>query len=298
MEPQATHPSPASKWIKCISLQGNVRGVAIQATDLVQSMARLHQVKGEAAKGLAEAVMGALLISSYCKGGERVNLNIQGSGLIKQALVDAYPNGTVRGYVIERSAGGEIIGESGPWGEGLLSVLRTKEGHREQPYIGTVPLLTGHLAKDLTFYWAQSEQIPSAVGLAVCMEKGEITAAGGFLVQVLPGATTEEVKAIEGQIQEMQSLAAEIADHQDPTHLLSTIFQSAPFILVEEKNLEFHCGCSRERVERALALVGVEELTSILEENGSASVRCDFCTKDYVVDSTGLKEMIQKLTPA
>jgi molecular chaperone Hsp33 len=280
-----------SKWIKCISTQGNVRGVSIQATELVQQLAELHQLTGEPAHGFAEAVMGALLISSYCKGGERINLNIQGSGRIKQALVDAYPDGSVRGYVTERD--GEIdFGDRGPWGQGMLSVLRAKEGSREQPYIGTVPLVTGHLPKDLTFYWVQSEQIPSAVGLAVTMERGRITAAGGFLVQILPGASPDEIKAIDRHVHEIHSLAQAVAEHQDPTYLLSQIFQSTAFVLLEDRPLVFRCTCSWERVTRALALVGVEELSAMLAEDQSAEVRCDFCTKTYKVDAKGLRELI------
>src|SRR5690242_16961592 len=139
------------RWIKCIATHGNIRGVAIRAGGLVRTMAETHGMKGEGSRGLGEAVMGALLLGSYMKPGERVNLNIQGDGLYQQALVDAHPDGTVRGYVVERpghpSAKKRL--ERGPWGDGLLSVLRTKGDEGKQPYIGTIPLLTGHLAKDL-----------------------------------------------------------------------------------------------------------------------------------------------------
>lgn len=280
-----------SQWIKCISMEGNVRGVALQATELMQELAAMHGVRGEAANSLAEAAMGALLIASFCKGNERVNLNIQGGGRVKQALVDAHPNGTVRGYVIERE--GEIIHlpDAGPWGQGLLSVLRTKEGQRE-PYIGTVPLVTGHLAKDLTFYWAQSEQIPSAVGLAVQMRQGAIAAAAGFLVQALPGASPLEIQTIEKHIHEIDSLAGDLTRDADPRLLLSRIFQSTAFQIIEEMPLTFSCNCSWERVTRALALVGVAELQAMLKEDNAAEVRCDFCTKVYRVDSDGLKALI------
>lgn len=280
------------RWIKCISTQGNIRGVAIQATGLVQEMATMHELKGLAAQGLGEAVIGALLIASYVKASERVNLNIQGSGFIKQALVDAHPDGTVRGYVVERSS---ITDDeaTGPWGSGLLSVLRTKHAEREQPYIGTVPLVTGHLAKDLTYYWAQSEQIPSSVGIAVNVENGKVTAAGGFLIQALPGASSEEVRAIEQHIIDLQSLAAQLAADADPMHLLSKIFQSTAFILLEEKPLSFQCGCSWARVERALTLVGAVELQAMLDEDGKATVRCDFCTKEYKMNAEKLEQMIE-----
>ncbi len=285
------------RWIKCISTQGNIRGVSINATNLINTLAEAHQLKGVHVQALGESVMGALLIASYCKPGERINLNIQGSGHTQQAFVDADPMGTVRGYVIGREA---AFGESedgekeGPWGTGLLSVLRTKGQEGEKPYIGTVPLLTGHLAKDLSFYWVQSEQVPSAVGLAVNLEGDRVLSAGGFLVQALPGANPQELKLIEQHINELQSLAARVAENEDPMHLLSQIFQSTAFMVIEDKPLHFECNCSWERVIRALALVGNEELRNILEQDKTASVRCDFCAKEYSVDARTLKDLIDK----
>lgn len=289
-----------SRWIKCISTVGNIRGVAIQATDLVRNTAQLHGTTGEGARALGESLIGALLISSYCKQGERVNLNIQGSGGIRQALVDAYPDGGVRGYVIERPLEQQPERDpatQGPWGAGLLSVLRTKTDEHKQPYIGTVPLVTGHLAKDLTFYWAQSEQIPSAVGLMVNLDdQGGVTAAAGFLIQALPGASQNEVRTIEGHIHDMASMAEELAAEENPLKILSKIFQDTAFISIEEKPLEFRCECSWERVERALTLVGAAELRAMLAQDHHAIVRCDFCTKEYQVDAAGLQRLIDATT--
>jgi molecular chaperone Hsp33 len=287
-----TSPLTTDRWVKCISTQGNIRGVAIQATQLVQSMAERHRLKGSAARGLGEAVMGALLISSYCKQGQRINLNIQGSGCYKQALVDAYPDGTVRGYVIEREAPPIQEEGIGPWGIGLLSVLRTRDAEGGKPYIGTVPLLTGHLAKDLSYYWVQSEQIPSAVGLAVNLENDHVVSAGGFLVQALPGASPAEVKTVEKHIHEIHSLADSLARDATPIRLLSQIFQSTAFVVVEEKDLHFNCNCSWERVQRALVLVGPAELHAMLLEDQFAMVRCDFCAKEYRVDEPMLRQLI------
>jgi molecular chaperone Hsp33 len=277
----------ADRWIKCISTPGNIRGVAIQATDLVQAMADRHALKGMGARGLGEAVIAGLLVASYCKQGERINLNIQGNGYYKQALIDAHPDGTVRGYVIERPDAGEIMKQAqeiGPWGSGLLSILRTKGEERKQPYIGTVPLLTGHLAKDLTFYWVQSEQIPSAVGLAVELDGDKVAAAGGFLIQALPG---------EQHSQDLSSLVERVTRTADPLMLLGQIFQSTAFIVVEEKALQFSCNCSWDRVERALTLVGAAELKSMLAEDNRATVRCDFCNKEYEVSAEALERLIE-----
>ncbi|MCM2322564.1 MAG: Hsp33 family molecular chaperone HslO [Oligoflexia bacterium] len=294
-----THPvgraaTGSSRWIKCISSQGSVRGVALEATDLIQLMADAHHLcEDTSIRALGEAVMGALLIASYCKNQERMNLNIQGSGIVSQALVDAYPDGVARGYVIARSVP-PLKGENdGPWGDGYLSVLRTKSEQMEQPYIGTVPLITGHLAKDLTFYWLHSEQVPSSVGLAVSVDEGKVISASGFLIQAMPAASPEELKAMEQHINEIHLIAEEVAAQGDPMTLLSQIFQDSAFLVVEERPLEFRCNCSWERVNRALALVGVEELKAMLKEDHAASVHCDFCSKEYKVDAAGLEKLIQ-----
>jgi len=244
---------------------------------------------------VGEAAIGALLIASYCKQKERVNLNIQGDGAFSQALVDAYPDGSVRGYIIERKKVNysKFSHDHGYWGSGLLSVLRTKESE-DRPYIGTVPLITGHLAKDLTFYWVQSEQIPSAVGLGVFVKGKQVKAAGGFLVQAMPGAEDAEVRMIQQHIQNMQSFRDVMLNGSSPTQLLSEIFQDNHFTLVEERQIKFTCSCSRERVERSLALIGVEELGAIIKEEGRATVKCDFCSKEYVVEKKALTQMIER----
>lgn len=284
---------PADRWVKCISAKGNIRAVALQATGIVNQLAQAHELKGDALQALGEAVLGALTIASYCKDHERVNLNIRASGFVSQALVDAYPDGTIRGYVVPRDEGRVVKEDQGPWGEGLLSVLRTKVEEKQQPFIGTVPLLTGHLAKDLTFYWLQSEQVPSAVGLGIKRDGDRVRVAGGFLVQALPGASDQELKAVEKHINEIQSLAERLAEEADPIHLLSQIFQDTAFMLIEEKPLTFSCNCSWERVNRALTLVGKTELQSMLDEDRSASIRCDFCGKHYDVDADRLRRLIQ-----
>ncbi|MBL7716032.1 MAG: Hsp33 family molecular chaperone HslO [Bdellovibrionales bacterium] len=297
LKSSAVGSTDVDRWIKCIATAGNVRGIAITATHLAREVARLHGLTGEPAKSLAEASIGALMLSAYCKAGERVNLNIQGSGFVKQALVDAYPDGSLRGYIVVREAGPDLerfeSKDAGPWGTGFLSVLRTKLENQMQPYIGTVPLVTGHLAKDLTFYWVQSEQVPSSVGIAVTLDqKGEIESAGGFLIQALPGASAAEISAIESHIATLSDLARQIAENHSPIQLLSHIFQSTAFMVLQEQNLDYVCQCSWDRMMRALTLIGTEELNSILKDPGYAEVYCDFCTKQYRVDSKVIQDLL------
>ncbi len=290
----------ADQWLKCISNTGTIRGVAVQCTDLVLSLSDLHHLKGEHARAYGEALVAGFLLSSYAKDTERMNLNIRGDGWVKQALVDAHPDGTIRGYIVPNDhaviPSVDLTGE-GPWGRGTLAVLRKRDNleGKNEPYVGTVPLLTGHIAKDLTFYWLQSEQVPSAIGIAVTVDaSGKIATAGGFLVQAMPGATDEELREIEAQVNSLRNLAFEISTHPDPIHVLSQIFQDRAFMVLERKELRAECTCSWERVRKALVLIGASELQAMLEETGDAVVKCDFCVKEYRADAETLKAMIKE----
>lgn len=256
----------------------------------------MHGQKGDMARGLGEVTIAALLLSSYTKAGERVNLNAQGSGLYLQGLAEAYSDGRVRAYVVERPAdqvSEEELKVTGPWGGGFFSVLRTQDKEGKQPYIGTVPILTGHMAKDLSYYYVQSEQVPSACGIAVKLtDDGKVAAAGGFLIQAMPGAEDSELKSMEDHIQSIQDLGKELVDDRDPIHLLSRIFQNTPFMILENRELRFECQCSWDRVMRAMALVGAKEIRSMLADQGTIEIRCDFCNKLYELKGEDLEKFL------
>ncbi len=283
-------------WVKAITTGGNLRAVAIQATDLAQEMAKTHGIQGTAAQMLGESVVGALMLAASAKPGERVNLNIRSTGNIYQTLVDARPEGTVRGYIVQKSDWGLAASDTrlGPWGEGLISVLRTRTARVGAPYIGTVPILTGHFAKDLTFYLLQSEQLPSAIALSVKCEGSNFKVATGVLVQALPGASPDEIKRIEAHIQDLGQFLDELDAETNPLFLISKIFQDEAFVKLEEKEIYFQCDCSMERVLRSLTLVGEEEINTILNTQGMAQITCDFCAKQYNIESDQLEELLQK----
>jgi molecular chaperone Hsp33 len=282
--------------VKCISTNGNLRGVGIECTQVVQELIQIHQLTPKGGRFLAEAVVGSFMLGSYCKAGERVNLNIQGSGHCSQVLVETYPDGRFRGYAIERSQPLMSIPGQGPWGGGTLSVLRAKASSGVQPWIGTVPLVTGHLAKDLTYYWSQSEQVPSAIGILVRQDSsGRVLLAAGFLVQAMPGATFEEIAMIEQHLHDFNASEAENSgEGMEPMQVLGRVFQSTPFIKLEETPLQFECSCSRERVENAMLLVGADELRTMLAEDRGASVNCDFCSTEYRFDAAHLEVLIEE----
>jgi molecular chaperone Hsp33 len=290
-----SHVSETDKWVKCISGTGTIRAVAVSATDLSNRLADRHGLSLSGRKALAESLVAGLILSSYCKSGEKVNLNIQASGWSHQTIIDANAHGEVRGYVLERNpAEIKLAKNVGPWGIGLLSVLRTKHDEA-QPYVGTVPLLTGHLAKDLTFYWLQSEQVNSAVGIEVFMEGDRVTLAEGFLIQAMPGATDADIRMIEDHLKNLHEHDSNSKIRSTPTLLLSYLLEHQSFNLLEEQPLSLKCPCTLDRVKRSLMLIGREELESMRAENKDFEIDCDFCSETYVFSPEMLDGLIGDL---
>ncbi len=284
--------SPSDKWVKCISSSGTIRAVAIRANETANFMAKRHQLNEIGTKAFTESLIAGLILSSYCKSGEKVNLNIKGSGWCTQAIIDANADAEVRGYVVSRDpAEVKLAKKIGPWGIGLLSVLRTKT-EEAQPYIGTVPLLTGHLAKDLTFYWLQSEQVQSAVGIEVVMHEGLVTHAEGFLIQAMPGATDADILMIEDHLKKLHQFDSESMQRSTPVNLLSYLLEHQSFSLLEEKPIIFKCSCSVERVKRSLTLIGTDELSAMLNESKDVEVMCEFCSEKYVFSTDMIRSLL------
>jgi len=281
-----------SKWTKYLSDQNNIRAVVIEAKSLIQELMDCHQLSDVAGTGIGEASVGLLLIASAQKDGNRLNLSIRGDGLYKQAIIDAYPEGHMRGYIVESTTPNRSIG---PWGRGILSVLYTKYEESDQPYIASVPLLTGHLAQDLTHFWLQSAQLPSVVGLNVKVKSGKVTKADGLLVQTLGNATNEERQMILSLGSSIQQMTESIGLSKDGLTILSETFPHLSFSVIEDSHLRFQCNCSEERVERALVLTGEQELQDMIDKNEVVSARCEFCNTEYKISVERLK-ILKKLT--
>ncbi len=285
--------SSHDQWIKCISRLGTLRAVALNASEISQSLADRHHMTDDGQiRALGEAIVGGLLLASASKSGEKINLNIQANGWAKQTFIDVNSSGEVRGYVTAPEDIGPIVGENlGPWGDGLLSVLRTKFD-KAQPYIGTVPLITGHLAKDLTFYWHQSEQVNSAVGIHVRVDAGQIQAADGFLIQAMPGASDDDLIAIERHLTAYSNLKRDDLSRTSPRHRISFLLDQE-FTLLEESPLSVYCPCSHDRVSRSLSLIGTGELTEIVNDAQPIEIKCDFCSENYVFSIDQIKALIK-----
>jgi molecular chaperone Hsp33 len=237
--------------------------------------------------------MGALL-----KGDQRVALKFEGNGPLGKILVEARSDGAVCGYVGDPNAdlpprGGrfDVAGLLGR--AGLLTV--TKDLRLKEPYTGTVVLRTSEIGEDLAFYLAESEQVPSAVGLGVRLGNDmEVRAAGGFLIQAMPPSDEGEVEAVTERIATLAPLDGLLRDGRPPGDVLADILQ-APVDLLEDHPLAFQCGCSRERVSRALTSLGREGIASLIEEEEGVDVRCEFCGDSFRFEREDLERLISEV---
>ncbi len=271
--------------IRVIGERASVIGLACVTTGLVNRACRIHGTSPAASAALGRALTGAALMGNLMKAGQRVGLKFEGNGPLGKILAEAEYTGAVRGFVGDPRADAPLregkLNVSGVLGkEGYLTVF--KDTGAGEPYQGIVKLRTGEIAEDLAYYYAESEQVPSALGLGVYVEPGgEVTASGGFLVQTLPPQDDEIVDLLIDRIGKLPPVTEFLRDGGRPEGLLESIFRGIPTRFLEKKNLFWRCGCSRERIERVLLSLGREELARLLEEEERTVVTCEFCGTSY-----------------
>ncbi len=278
----------------------NVIGLACLTTGLVDEARSLHGTSRTASAALGRALTGGLLMSALMKRGQRVGLKFEGSGPLKKIVVEADNDGTVRGFVgvpdVEVPFNDEKLNVAGALGrEGSLTVF--KDLGLKEPYRGIVKLLTGEIAEDIANYFAESEQIPSAVGLGVFVKPdGKVTAAGGFLIQSLPPSEEGTVEQFIENIRKMPFVTDLLREGKTPEDILEIIFSGVPYHVLGKRNLSLRCACSRERIERVLISLGKEELEGIIAEQGETDVTCEFCRSNYHFTRKELEDLRQEIS--
>ena len=284
--------------VRAISSDGMVKAAAVVSTDLTERARRIHHTLPVATAALGRALAAASMMGNALKGeGQSVSLQFKGSGPLGTVMAISDAEGNVRGYVTEpatdlplRSDGkldvGAAVGH-----EGTLTVV--KDLGMRDPYVGTVDLLGGEIAEDVAAYFAESEQIPSACGLGVLVDRDQsVKAAGGYLIQLLPGAGEDVITKVEGGIYAAESVTKFLSHTPDASALLCHVMSDFELHFLEESPIEYRCTCSRERVERALLSLGAEELTKLKEEQGAAELSCQFCDAVYHFGEDELEALI------
>ena len=282
--------------IRATASNAMVRGFAVTSRNLVDEARKIHSLSPICAAALGRLMSGALMMGDMRKGDkEALNINVEGDGPIGGLLVTVNNKGQVKGYVKNNAvvlpnneAGHLNVG--GAVGNGTLTVIR--DLGLKDPYVGTIQLLSGEIADDLTCYFVESEQIPSSVGLGVLVNKDlSVMEAGGFIVQLMPGATEDVISRLEQNIQNMKTVTDILREGKTPEDLLGMALDGLDMEITDKMDVEYHCGCDKDRVERALVLLGKDELKSLAEDGEDIEIKCQFCQKAYTFTPKDLKEM-------
>lgn len=287
----------ADHLVRAFCPELNVRVACVDATAAAEESRRRHQSTPLATVALSRAVAGALLMGSSLKGNQRVGLQFKGNGPLKEVYADADGEGNVRGYVVNPAADLPLrdgrFDVAGGLGLGLLNVT-TDLGLRNT-YQGVVALESGEMALDLANYLAQSAQIPSVVSLGVYIETdGSVGAAGGFIVQAMPGASPDALSQLEGNILGLPSWSVMAKDGLEPADIVQRIFAGHGFEVLSSEAVRYRCRCSRERVERTLLALGETELRDMAATNHGAEVTCEFCSEHYAFTEEELLELVAR----
>ncbi len=291
----------ADKLVRGNSADGAVRVFAAVTTDLVNEARRIHGTYPVATAALGRLLTGAAIMGAAGLKSETdsITLQIKGEGDIKDLVAVSDCNGKVRGYVsnpyVERPLNKKgKLDVGGAIGGGYLSVAR--DLGLKEPYIGQIPLVTGEIAEDLTYYFAKSEQIPTSIALGVLVDTdGSVISAGGFMIQLMPEATEEMAEQLEEILKSVPPVTAMISGGMTAEDMIFRV--SDGFSMLCENNAltpEYKCTCSKERMERALVSIGREELQSIIDEQGEAELTCRFCDNKYLFDKNELTELLKQ----
>ena len=287
--------------VRAITGDGYVKAVAITGRDLIERARNIHTLLPMATAALGRALLGASMMGDMLKEQEgSLTLQIKGGGPLGTILAVSDCQGNVRGYVqnphvdlIEKHQGkldvGAAVGETG-----TLTVI--KDIGLKEPYVGSIGLFSGEIADDLAMYFVESEQIPTACALGVLVGTDQsVTSAGGYLIQLLPGASEEIIEKIEAGVRRVGSVSAALEGGLDGEGLLRAVLSDFELEILEKHAVEYRCYCSRERVSRALISMGREELSSLIEEQGQAELTCQFCDKVYHYSKEELEELLANM---
>ena len=285
--------------IRAIAANDQIRALAAVTTETVETARQDHNTSPVATAALGRLLTAGAMMGTMMKGDKDIlTLQIKAGGPLEGITVTADSKGRVKGYVgnpdvcIPANSKGKLD-VAGAVGVGFMNVI--KDMGLKEPYVGQVALQTSEIAEDLTYYFATSEQVPSAVGLGVLMNKDNtVRQAGGFIVQLMPFAEESTIAKLEENVQKITSVTNLLEEGHTPESLLEKVLEGFDMEINEKVPTEFYCNCSRERVEKALISIGRKELNEMIQEGKSIEMNCHFCNKNYEFTVEELKEILRK----
>ena len=285
--------------VRGMTMDGLVKVVAIRSTELVRKGAQIQKTTPNATAAFGRALTAASMMGNMQKvDNGSMTMQIKGDGPIGGIVCVSDATGNVRGYVyepkvplVERHPGKLDVGAT--VGAGTLTVIRDLQ--MKEPYVGSIELVSGEIGDDVTAYFAQSEQTPTACALGVLVDRDmQVKVAGGYLIQLLPGATEETITAVEKGIQRSGAVTAMLEQGMTPEDILGQGLGDLGVVCMETTPVEYKCSCDRERVTAALISLGKEELSEIAQEGKPFPVECQFCDEVYNFTPEDIEELIRK----
>lgn len=274
------------KLIKALAFNNEIRIYVLDATKMVSEGQSRHETWSAATAALGRAMLGTTLLGAMLKGDDKLTVRIEGNGPVGYILVDSNARGETKGYIhnpkvsFDLNDNGKLDVRRAVGTDGMMTV--SKDLGMKEPFVGQVPLVSGELGEDFTYYMANSEQVPSAIGVSVLVNPDEsVKAAGGFMIQVLPGASEETITKIEQTIEELPLVSRLMEQGEKPEQILERLVGDGNPRIIEEMPVSFTCNCSKERFADALVSLGTQEIQEMIEEDHGAEAVCHFCRTKY-----------------
>lgn len=285
--------------VRATAANAQIRAFAATTRDTVEEARRRHNCSPVATAALGRLLSAGVMMGIMMKGDQDIlTLQIKGSGPIQGITVTANSKGEVKGYayrpqvMLPPSAAGKLdVG--GAVGEGILSII--KDMGLKEPYAGQTELQTGEIADDLTYYFANSEQIPSSVGLGVLMERDNtVKQAGGFIIQLMPFAEDAVIEKLEQNLSKVTSVTSILDEGNTPEQMLELLLGDLGVEIRDIVPAKFDCNCTKHRVEKAIISIGRNEISQMIDEGKEIEVNCHFCNTDYIFSVEELKNILKQ----
>lgn len=281
--------------VKALAYNDQVRAYAVNTTLTIGEAQRRHNTWPTASAALGRSMTASVMLGAMLKGEEKITVKINGGGPIGTILVDANAKGEVRGYVsnpqthFDLNEQGKLDVKRAVGTNGLMTV--SKDIGLQHPFVGQIPIISGEIGEDFTSYLFNSEQTSSAVGVGVLVNPDNtIQTAGGFIIQLMPGAEDEVISAIEERLKVIAPISTMIAEGMTPEQILEQVLGEGNVKVLEKMPVQFQCQCSEERVANAIISLGNEEIQDMIHTDGQAEANCHFCNETYHFTKEDLEE--------
>ncbi|MDQ1143319.1 molecular chaperone Hsp33 [Bacillus sp. SORGH_AS 510] len=285
--------------VKALAFDGNIRAYAVRTTETICEAQERHQTWRTASAALGRTMTAGVMMGAMLKGEDKLTIKINGGGPLGPIVVDSNAKGEVRGYVtnpevdFESNEHGKLDVRRAVGTDGMLAVV--KDIGLRDFFSGQVPLVSGELGEDFTYYFATSEQVPSSVGVGVLVNPDDtILAAGGFIFQLMPGTPESVISQVEERLKTIPPVSKLIEQGLTPEEILAELFGKEQVKILEKMPVQFACNCSKDRFANAIIGLGKAEIDAMIEEDGQAEAHCHFCNEKYLFTKEELEEMKQE----